>query len=349
MGLKGSLRDFGISEILQLISGQRRTGRLEVNSGQGQYQILISSGKIVLVEKKPELKGESLSDYLARANALPQNQIKFAGQKAKAELKPLEAVLVGLEFISALDLKTFVFVRNLDLIYQLFLLKEGEYEFEAEPVNYHPAYVVEIDTEQVLMEGFRIKDEWNSILREIGSLDNLFQKKAGEFGLTEKLEGDQVKVYQGVDGKRAIAEIASLARLTGFDTIKTLAELKRMGRIEASGITPGKMAGKKSALGLVSRIGFWVLILILPGLAANGVRIYVSESGKGAKAYYDQSWQEERVRQGLEIYRLEQGGYPGQVSELVKKGILDAADLKFSQNRRYYYQEGGYTFNGPKP
>jgi len=345
MGLKGSLRDFGIAEILQLISGQRRTGRLSVEAEGSQYEVLINSGRIVRVEKKPEGKNERLFDYLLLSNLVSENQLRLAIQKARSELKPLESVLVGLEIISALDLKRYIFLRNLDLLYQLFLLKDGEYEFEAEPVNYHPFYAVEIDSEQVLMDGYRVKDEWGPTIRELVSIDSLFSKSPGEFGLSEKLSGEQAKVYDLVNGRRGIAEIAVLAEMTRFDTIKTLAELKRLGRIEAKSPGGATESRKVGMAKVVSQAGFWIVIVAGLLLFGNGIRIYAERfSRSSVEPAYEQSWREERVRQGLEIYWLENGSYPEEVSELMRKGILGTSDLKFGKKYKYYKEEGGYQF-----
>jgi len=349
MGLKGSLRDFGISEILQLIGMQRRTGTLTVKTGQAQYSILISAGKIAKAEKSPELEGESLQDYLIRSKTLTPEQIKYAGQKAKTELKPLEAVLSDLSLLSITDLKIFLALRDVDLINRLFLLKDGEYEFEAGPVSYHPNFAAELDTEQLLMDGYRIKDEWPPVIREVGSVQAVFHKKPGEFGMKDQLDAFEDSVYRLVDGEKNATVISALARISQFDALKALAELKRKGRIESKQAPGEGKAGWKLSAALVSRIAFWSLIAIAVILALNGVRIYVAKSRSGARPAFEQSWQEERVREALEVYRLDQGNYPVKLAELVDKGFLAPKDLKFIQNSQYYIQEGGYALTGPGP
>ena len=101
--------------------------------------------------------------------------------------------------------------------------------------------------------------------------------------------------------------------------------------------------------GEVYQSAFWVLIALLLGLSANGIRIYLSGPEKASITGPARTWQEERIRQGLEIYRLEQGSYPQTLSELSRKGILPESDLKFGQKRQYYYEEGGYQISGPRP
>ena len=348
MGLKGSLRDFGISEILQLIGLQRKSGTLTIKTPQTQYQLLINSGKIVKVEKTPELAGESIQDYLIRAKILGQEQVRNALQKAKTELKPLEVVLTDLNIITVPDLKVFVGLRNVDLINSLFLLKDGEYEFEQGPVSYHPNFAAELDTEQLLMDGYRIKDELPSISREVGSLDTVFHKKAGEFGLQEHLDPFEDAVYRLVDGEKDAKDISALARISQFDALKILAELKKKGRIESKAL-PREEEGSKLSAEAVSRIGFWVLVAVAALLCLNGLRVYIARSNLPTKTDYDLSWQTERMRESLEIYHLDQGNYPARLDDLVNKGFLPSEDLKFIQNSQYYTIEGGYVITGPAP
>jgi len=350
MGLRGSLRDFGIAEILQLIGLQRRSGKLTVKSSDAEYSILFSAGKIVKVEKTPELEEESFQHYLLRAKAATPEQIRYASQKAQAELKPLEVALHDASAISIADLKTFLGLRNIDLLNNLFLLKDGEYEFEQEPVSFHPSFAAELDTEQVLMDGYRVKDEWPSVMAELGSAQTMFRRKAGEFGLEDRLDPIEDKVYRLIDGEKDVKLLSSQARLSQFDTLKILAELKRKGRIAAEAAKKEKAGwGRKLSLKAVVRVVSWILIAGAAGLALNGLWGYARQGKTAAGAAYDQSWDEERVRAALEVYYLDQGLWPERLEELVNKGFLPASDLKFLKNSQYYIKEGGYIFSGPGP
>jgi hypothetical protein len=350
MGLKGSLRDFGISEILQLIGLQRRSGMLTINGEQDEYRIMIDSGKIVRVEKKPEREGESLQEYITISKTATVDQIRYAEQRAKTELKPLEATLIDLSVIPAQDLKTFLGLRNQDILNQLFLIRDGEYEFEAGQVTFHPSFVAELDTEQVLMDGYRIKDEWPGLNREAGSLEAVFVKKGGEFGLEDKLDAFEEKVYRLVDGEKPASIIAAQARITRFDTLKILVDLAKKGRVA---LKPQEKVAvrepKKLPVQALTRIGMIAMIAIAALLLLNGVRVYISRSKQPEKASSLQTWKDERTRQALEIYRLENGDWPARLDELVNKRVLPASDLKFLKNSRYSIQEGGLGYNLASP
>jgi len=350
MGLKGSLRDFGISEILQLIGLQRRSGVLEVRGEEAHFRVMISGGKIVGVEKEPELKSEGLSEYLVRAKMISGEKLKLAQQKSKSELKPLEAVLVELGFIASEELKSVISLRNIDLLNQLFLLKDGEYEFEAGSVSYHPNYSAELETEQVLMDGYRVRDESGLIFKEIGEGGIIFQKKPGEFGADQQLDPIANKVYRLVNGERGIDEIAGLARLTRFDTLKILVELKNKDRIEPKTLLKRELGIRSKIIdrAIFIQVGFWLGMVIFLGLLALGMFQYQTAGFILKKPGQETGfWKEEMVRQALEVYRLERGGYPEQLGELLEVELLGERDLQFLQNSQYYKQGGGYKLVSP--
>ena len=327
MGLRGSLRDFGISEILQLISLQRRSGRLEVNSEQARFLILIDKGRIVQLEKEPEEAGERLEDYLLGSGLVKVEQIKLALVRAKKELKRPQEVLVELGMISRENLLGLLRIRALDLFHQLFLLREGEYEFEAEPVNYHPELSLNLDTEQILMDGYRVKDEWNLIMGEIGSFYAVFKKKPGEFGLSERLESVEAQVYRLVDGRRNIIQLAILSRQSKFDTAKILRDLVRKQRVELVSLPRARAPEKK--VSLLPKILFGGLIFILVVILSTGVVLFLR--GYARMGEVGRAFRNERLLQAQEIYRLEKGFYNENLEQLVKEGLLSEKDLQFFQ------------------
>jgi len=328
MGLRGSLKDFGISEILQLINLQRRSGKLEVEAEEGRYQILIDQGRIVQLDKEPEESGERLEDYLILSGLVTPEQIKLAQNRAKKELKRLEEVLLNLEIISRENLVKLLRIRALDLIHQLFLLREGEYEFEAEPVNYHPETSLNLDTEQILMDGYRVRDEWKLVMGEVGSFGAVFKKKPGEFGLQDRLEPVETQIYRLVDGKRNIIHIAVLARQSRFDTAKILADLSKKQRVVLVSLPKEKEPEGKRSL-LLPKIISGILFGVLLALIGSGIILF-SRGFSRAERKGD-IFIEERLNQAQEIYRLEKGSYPENLEALVRDGLLSEKDLHFFQ------------------
>jgi hypothetical protein len=57
-----------------------------------------------------------------------------------------------------------------------------------------------------------------------------------------------------------------------------------------------------------------------------------------------------RLRGALEVYRLEKGGYPERLDELVEAGLASARDLRYPWRAPYHYRrpdQGRYVLLSP--
>ena len=52
MALSGTLKDFGIADILQLIGHQTKTGRLMLKTGNDEVEVYFIDGKVVFASEK---------------------------------------------------------------------------------------------------------------------------------------------------------------------------------------------------------------------------------------------------------------------------------------------------------
>ncbi len=69
-----------------------------------------------------------------------------------------------------------------ETLYRLFSWKSGTYAFEQGAVHYDPADVTPVRAESVLMEGFRMVDEWPVIRKRIPRYDMRLRKGQGATG-----------------------------------------------------------------------------------------------------------------------------------------------------------------------
>ena len=52
MALSGTLKDFGIADILQLIGHQTKTGRLTLKTGQAEVEVSFKDGTVIFAEPR---------------------------------------------------------------------------------------------------------------------------------------------------------------------------------------------------------------------------------------------------------------------------------------------------------
>jgi len=177
MALNGTLKDFGIADILQLIGQQQKTGTLYLSSKDQEVSIGFQDGNIVKAESSTRKKKELIGEMLVRAEIITESQLETALDAQRRSLKRLGDVLVSLKMITPERFRQMVQLQATETLYRLFSWKTGKYEFDQTLVDVDPdSGITPIRAESVLMEGFRMVDEWPVIKRVINRYDLTFEK-----------------------------------------------------------------------------------------------------------------------------------------------------------------------------
>src|SRR6185437_10888986 len=82
-------------------------------------------------------------------------------------LRRLGDSLIELGACDRAALKEMARLQTTETIYRLFMWKKGTYEFTATPVDYDEQSYEPIRAENILMEGFRMVDEWPAVRKVI--------------------------------------------------------------------------------------------------------------------------------------------------------------------------------------
>lgn len=176
MALTGTLKDFGIAEILQLIGQQAKSGVLHLKGKSEEIHILWADGNVVRAEHAGRKAREKLGSLLVRAGLLSEEQLALALETQQRTLRRLGHVLVELRMVSRDDLREMTALQTTETVYKLFHWKSGTYEFEPGTVDWDRETVTPLRAESVLMEGFRQVDEWPMIRRKITSAAMTFER-----------------------------------------------------------------------------------------------------------------------------------------------------------------------------
>lgn len=257
MALEGTLKDFSLADIFQLIGIQKKTGVLILREGEDLVRVNFQNGSIVGAEKESEQMESRLGHVLVKRGVVSQEQLNRALEVQSESLQRLGQVLVENGFIGASDLKEALRNQVLQIVYGLFRWKNGHYHFSPQDVvDYDRDNFEPISTESILMEGLRMLDEWPLIERVINDPYTVFKRtdKAAkvkdtfsssfdepdlESGLDAaiSLPHDQVYVLQLVDGVSSAKEISDKSKLIEFETYRSLYDLFEGGFIEKAEYT----------------------------------------------------------------------------------------------------------------
>ncbi|MDX1583324.1 MAG: DUF4388 domain-containing protein [Thermoanaerobaculia bacterium] len=261
MALEGTLKDFSLADIFQLIGLQRKTGVLTLTGKTDTVTVTFLDGQVVAAETLNRKIENRLGHVLVKKGTISEEQLKRALQIQNETLQRLGFILVEHKIISREELRDALQLQILSVIYSLFRWNDGEYHFSQEStIEYDRENVVPITAESILMEGARMIDEWPIIEKRIRSGDMVLRKKpvsqqivvAHEDDLDDIDFGDEdepakeaapssdaIKIseaekqtYDLVDGERPVSEIVERSRLTEFDTCKNLYELMMRDLVE---------------------------------------------------------------------------------------------------------------------
>lgn len=259
MALKGTLKDFGIADILQLIGQQQKTGVLYVTSKAEQVEISFVTGHVVRALSKTRQRRELLGTMLVRAGLLTEKELEAALDVQRRTLKRLGDILVAEGHVSAAELSEMAALQTTETLYKLFQWKAGSYEFVQQDVEHDPLQGAPIRPEAVLMEGFRRLDEWPLVRRTITSMTLTFERARPleaptlehdadgddvDAALDAALEGASAPsgdgapssigraerlVYRLADPEMSVQRLCDLSRLGEFETCKALHSLVEAG------------------------------------------------------------------------------------------------------------------------
>jgi hypothetical protein len=261
MALEGTLRDFSLADIFQLIGLQRKTGVLTLRGKDDTVTVTFLDGKVVGADSLNRRLENRLGTVLMKTGLINQDQLNRALEIQKETLQRLGFILTHYGIISQDSLRDAIQLQILQIVYRLFRWKDGDYHFSQETtIEYDRDLVVPITAESILMEGARMIDEWPIIEKRIRSYDMVFRKKLTDqeivvvgaedadeiefdadstrrrrqigFGEKIRISREEKSIYDMVDGTMTVGDIVEVSRLSEFDTNKALYELLTRDLIE---------------------------------------------------------------------------------------------------------------------
>src|SRR5574341_1081897 len=129
MALRGNLRDFTVTQLLNLINLAQKTGTLIVDGPSDQAQVSFREGKLAYARIGQEDGG--LATILHKANKLNANQYRTITERAgRISDKELGLLLINAGCVSREDILLNLQSHFMEIIRRLFTWVEGLFRFE---------------------------------------------------------------------------------------------------------------------------------------------------------------------------------------------------------------------------
>jgi hypothetical protein len=299
MALSGTLRDFALPDIFQLIGMQRKTGLLTLESDRETVTVVFEQGMVVHADSTVRRLDDLLGSVLVRQGKIRKDVLEEALSKQKVSMQRLGFILVSQGYISRDDLKGALSEQVQQIVFRVFRWKSGRYHFDpTAEADYDRENVQPVSTDHILMEGIRRVDEWPIIEKRIPSLDFVFRplvplkqirveegpKDTGGLeaalgnldaagggnssATSEVLMGPtELSIYKLLDGSRSISTLMEMTGLSDFDVCRTLFDF-----IDRNLVAP---AGQEQAKASASAEGRRSLPTPAPGEGSGTIALAV--------------------------------------------------------------------------
>jgi hypothetical protein len=233
MALKGNLRDFSTTQLLNLIHLARKTGALTTQVQPGVTTLFFREGKLIYATTTG--RDGHLSSTLARAGKLTQEQAKIIRTRAGAQTdKELGMLLISAGYVTQDDVLNSVRSDFLEMVYGLFTWTEGLFHFEPNQLPANDAITVAIDLENIILEGSRRVREWERLQDELPDLEMAlkFTDRPQAQLRNINLSVDEWRIISYINPRNSIKRIAQRIGMDDFQIRKLVYGLLQAGLVE---------------------------------------------------------------------------------------------------------------------
>lgn len=235
MALKGNLRDFSTTQLLNLVNLARKTGLLTIQ-GQGgnAARLYFREGKLIHANTGGE--DGHLADMLLKAGKLSAEQAKMIQTRAEMQSdKQLGLALMNAGYVTQDDIVQSVKNYMLEIVYKLFNWNEGQFQFEQNILPSDDRIAVPISLENVIMEGSRRVQESERLHDELPDLSSValrFTDNPDARLRNVNLSVEEWRVISFINPRNTIKQIAQSNNMDDFKIRKIVYGMLQAGLVE---------------------------------------------------------------------------------------------------------------------
>lgn len=233
MAFRGNLRDFTITQLLNVINLASKTGTLIVEGPNETAKVSFREGKLAYAQIGEE--DSRLATILYKANKLTAGQYRAIQQRA-AHLsdKELGLMLVNAGYLSQDEILTHLQQYFTEVVRRLFTWVEGFFHFDSEMLPPEDRIHVRLNLENLIIEGSRQLRELEQLQDEIPSLDMAlkFTDRPGANLRNLNLSVEEWRVISYVSPRNTIRQIAAAVRMNDLEIRRIVYGLLQAGLVE---------------------------------------------------------------------------------------------------------------------
>jgi hypothetical protein len=346
MALQGNLCDFSVTEILQLLGSQKKTGCLMLEWNTERAVVFVHDGRIVSTRQSGMSAEDPLLNFLLKVHRLSDEQRRGLQTIHKESGRDLEDLLVNGRYLEPDELSAYLERQILDDLMRMVRWENGSYRFDPKLQRATP-HLVRLSLEGVLIEAARRIDEQKRFVTRFKDPHQLL----GVRDLPdpdEPLMEEEKELFGIIDGHHTVAQIVEAAPLSEYEAYEALSRLLDAQWIEvvgrrapgiASVVAPPRAAEAPSPK-RPTPIGAQLVVGVLAIVAAIGLPFAARwlREAPSAEPVEDvfATAQLHQIDLALDLYRRQTGAYPRNLEVLVDDDWITGDQTEIAGYRLSY-------------
>ncbi|HEC24068.1 MAG TPA: DUF4388 domain-containing protein [Chloroflexi bacterium] len=237
--MKGNLKDFSGTQILNLVSLAKRTGTLDVRRNGTQASLSFQDGKLIYAAMDDD--DGSLASVLARDGRITREQASVLAKRArKIGDKQLGLLLIQKGYLTRADIIRSIKKHSAAIVKQFASWQEGAFAFDPGRLPGDDRITVPLDLENIIIEIARVQKRDEQLEEEIPSLDvSLRFVDRPTVKLQDlKLSRDEWRVMKYIKPENTIRMIANRLNMSDRQIRRVVGSLREAGLIELVRVRP---------------------------------------------------------------------------------------------------------------
>ncbi len=231
---EGQLQRVETPDLLTFVNLGRRTGLLEMERPNQSTKIFFLRGDPVFANSTRE--GLRLGDVLRRVGKVSPRDLERCASRQRGVGDRIGQALVAEGLLTEEELRSFLKIQVSEVIFDTFTWGEGTFGFYDDVAHPPNATTIDMNLQNLLMEGVRRLDERDRLSDAFPDHDVLVESLANPEWVKDKmsLTPEEWSVFFLVDGRRSLEEICLLAG--NPDELATLEILNRLRGVKLIGV-----------------------------------------------------------------------------------------------------------------
>ncbi|MGQ9591329.1 MAG: DUF4388 domain-containing protein [Planctomycetota bacterium] len=231
MSFHGDIASISLSDVVQNLTANQKTGTLSIESGGAVRHIQFREGKIV---SAADGRGPSILEWLIEKEIVPHSaRDEIERRRRRAKRKTLGQVLEDMKLLGLEEYRSYLSGLVLEKLYEILSFREGSFEFLEGAIDEKLgdrevlAQGFAFHATNVLMEAARKADDWQRIRRHIPSEHEIYLSEPSQRqSLAEEAEDEVVRQALALlDGTRTVEQVIAKLPCSRFDACRAIAWL----------------------------------------------------------------------------------------------------------------------------